>query len=775
MRNFNLITIIISIISVYLLFQISKSIAAETDSITNSQSLSKNQSIVSKKGEFELGFFTLDNSTNHYYLGIWYKRIPGQTVVWVANREKPATNPNSLQLIINNTLLLRQDSNTVLWSVNITRKLKNPILQLLDSGNLVLTEENKYLWQSFDFPGNTLLQGMKLGKDLKTGLDRRVTAWKSSKDPSPGTLNWGMDVTMWPQPMQRVGSKKQFNSGPWIGLGYGSKPTTKRQSFFSLFFISNEDEVYFGFHLDNNSVPVRMVLDQATSRRLYMVWIDSDQEWQVYVSLPRDFCESYSVCGPNSNCDWNKSVAEACGCLRGFRPNSAGGCLRDKPLNCESDGFVKYVKMKVPDTENCWYLNQSMNLDECREKCLRNCSCTAYANSDIRGEGSGCALWSGDLNDLRILPDAGQDLYIRVPASELAFCLIWKRRKKAILNVDQSKEEQEEDPEVKFYDLSVIASSTDNFSDKNKLGEGGFGPVFMGTLENGQRIAVKRLSTGSGQGLNEFKNEIALIAKLQHRNLVKLQGYCIQNEEKLLIYEYMPNKSLDFFIFEQTQRMVLDWPTRFNVIRGITRGLLYLHQDSRLTVIHRDLKASNILLDHKMNPKISDFGLARILGEDQATEITRRIVGTYGYIAPEYAIDGNFSVKSDVYSFGVLLLEIVSGKRNRGDQHQNKHTNLTEYAWKLWMEGRALELISEDIKESCNGSEALRCIHISFLCLEQHPHDRPSMSSVVMMLSSEICLPKPKQPALFVGEYSSSNKTNLASVNELTMSILEPR
>ncbi|XP_020963809.1 G-type lectin S-receptor-like serine/threonine-protein kinase SD1-1 [Arachis ipaensis] len=257
--------------------------------------------------------------------------------------------------------------------------------------------------------------------------------------------------------------------------------------------------------------------------------------------------------------------------------------------------------MKVPDTENCWYLNQSMNLVDCRDKCLRNCSCVAYANSDIRGEGSGCALWFGDLNDLRILPDAGQDLYIRVPASELetkngckgkiriavgvtigvlygmffVSCLIWNGRKKATLKgkefsflfflcnnletnaelMDHIKEKQEEDPELLLYDLSVIAFCTDNFSDKNKLGEGGFGSVFKGTLENGQRIAVKRLLTGYGQGIKEFKNEITSIAKLQHRNCIKLQGYCIQNEEKVLIYEYMPNKSLDAFIFGTKSRI----------------------------------------------------------------------------------------------------------------------------------------------------------------------------------------------------------------------------
>ncbi|XP_047973791.1 G-type lectin S-receptor-like serine/threonine-protein kinase RKS1 isoform X2 [Salvia hispanica] len=217
-----------------------------------------------------------------------------------------------------------------------------------------------------------------------------------------------------------------------------------------------------------------------------------------------------------------------------------------------------------------------------------------------------------------------------------------------------------------IFSLGSITASTNNFSITNKLGQGGFGPVYKGELANGQFVAVKRLSQKSRQGLEEFRNEMHLIAKLQHRNLVRIFGCCDEKDEMILVYEYMPNKSLDYFLFEPSQKDVIDWNKRIHIISGIAQGLMYLHQYSQLRIVHRDLKASNILLDAEMNPKISDFGLARIFGGNESQENTKRIVGTYGYMSPEYAMEGLFSVKSDVFAFGVLMLEIISGKKNTG-------------------------------------------------------------------------------------------------------------
>ncbi|XP_028755567.1 cysteine-rich receptor-like protein kinase 10 [Neltuma alba] len=329
--------------------------------------------------------------------------------------------------------------------------------------------------------------------------------------------------------------------------------------------------------------------------------------------------------------------------------------------------------------------------------------------------------------------------------------------------------------------LLAIQQSTRHFSEDSKLGEGGFGPVYKGTLPDGKGIAMKRLSQTSGQGSQEFMNEVIFIAKLQHRNLVSLLGCCMEENEKLLVYEYMPNSSLGSHLFNEENRKNLDWKQRRNIINGIAKGLLYLCEDSRLRVIHRDLKASNVLLDYEMNPKISDFGMARTFEGAQNQQNTRRIMGTYGYMAPEYAMEGLFSVKSDVFSFGVLLLEIICGNRISGFYLSEHGQSLLCYAWNLWYEGKCLELMDPMLENSYIANDILKCIHISLLCVQEDAVDRPTMSTVIVMLASDtMTFPRPNRPAFSVGrmvleDLSTSNISKDASINMVTLSHIKPR
>ncbi|GKD45658.1 putative receptor-like protein kinase [Tanacetum coccineum] len=318
------------------------------------------------------------------------------------------------------------------------------------------------------------------------------------------------------------------------------------------------------------------------------------------------------------------------------------------------------------------------------------------------------------------------------------------------------------------YNFSLVKASTDNFSENNKLGQGGFGVVYKGKLEDGQEIAVKRLATDSAQGDIEFKNEVLLVAKLQHRNLVRLLGFSIEGSKRLLIYEFLPNASLDQIIFDPTKRTLLDWEKRYNIIKGIAKGLLYLHEDSRLRVVHRDMKAGNVLLDSEMKPKIADFGMARLFKPEETQGDTNRIVGTYGYMAPEYAMHGQFSVKSDVFSFGVLVMEM---------------------AWKTWRNGTPLDMIDPTLKTGPGSlRNVIRSIHIGLLCVQENVDDRPTMATVVHMLNNlSVTLPVPSEPAFFMrsnthlempllNEYSSSrSRLTQHSINVVSISDIVPR
>ncbi|KAE8664485.1 Cysteine-rich receptor-like protein kinase 25 [Hibiscus syriacus] len=368
-------------------------------------------------------------------------------------------------------------------------------------------------------------------------------------------------------------------------------------------------------------------------------------------------------------------------------------------------------------------------------------------------------------------------------------CLLKRRAKKKYNSLQEENGYDITTVDSLQYDFTIIEAATDRFSDANKLGEGGFGEVYKGVLPNKQEIAVKRLSRGSGKGAEEFKNEVVLVAKLQHRKLVRLLGFCLEGEEKILVYEYVPNKSLDYFVFDPSKQGELDWSRRYKIIGGIARGILYLHQDSRLRIIHRDLKASNVLLDGEMNPKISDFGMARIFGVDQTQGTTRRVVGTYGYMSPEYAMQGQFSGKSDVYSFGVLVIEILSGQRNSNFYQTEGAEDLISYAWKLWKDERPQELLNPLLRDNYSRNEVVRCVQLGLLCVQGDPANRPTMATVVLMLNSySDTLAVPAKPAFVLHSRTdgmmpykglesdqSTSQSMPWTINDASITELDPR
>ncbi|XP_062223333.1 receptor-like serine/threonine-protein kinase SD1-8 [Phragmites australis] len=817
--------------------------STSTDTIDRATSITGNQTLVSAGGVYALGFFSPSGADGRTYLGIWYATIPGPTIVWVANRQNPVVSyPGVLQLSSGGRLVILDRQNDTVWSSaaptrNITTRAT---AQLLDSGNFVLSSDGSgsdksVAWQSFDYPTDTLLPGMKLGVDIKAGITRNITSWSSPTDPSSGDYTFKLIAGGLPQFFLVRGTTKIYTSGPWNGDILTGVPYLRSKDF-TFKVVYSPDETYYSYFIRDPSLFSRLVVD-GTAGQLKRFSLNNGA-WSNFWYYPTDQCDFYAKCGPFGYCDTDQSPP--CSCLPGFAPRSpqqwslrdwSGGCVRSTNLSCDGgDGFWVVNRMKLPQATDAT-VYAGMTLDQCRQACLSNCSCGAYAAANVSGGfGVGCVIWAVDLLDMRQYPIIVQDVYIRLAQSEIealnatpnhrrphksmliivaaatipgvlllavGCCCFWmkkvrrKRQSDDMASLPPSagdhglpyrvrsqpslspvRDQQsgdlyedtrsaEKDVELPLFDLEVILVVTDNFAEHNKIGAGGFGPVYKGKLEDGQQVAVKRLCQGSMQGVKEFMNEVKLIAKLQHRNLVRLLGCCIDDDERMLVYEYMHNQSLDTFIFDEGKRRLLGWQKRFEIILGIARGLQYLHEDSRFRIIHRDLKASNVLLDRNMIPKISDFGIARMFGGDQTTAYTGNVVGTYGYMSPEYALHGIISIKSDVFSFGVLVLEIVTGTRNRGSFVPELDLNLLGYAWMLWKEGRSVELLDEALGGSFHHSKVLRCIQVALLCVEAQPKNRPLMSSVVTMLASEnAVLPEPNEPGVNIGRNTSDTDSS---------------
>ncbi|GLT54208.1 hypothetical protein SLA2020_274260 [Shorea laevis] len=312
---------------------------------------------------------------------------------------------------------------------------------------------------------------------------------------------------------------------------------------------------------------------------------------------------------------------------------------------------------------------------------------------------------------------------------------------------------------IKRFSYDELSLATDNFHPSNKLGRGGFGTVYKGTLKRGIEVAVKKLSAQSKQGLREFMTEIDTISNVRHPNLIELVGCCAEESDRILVYEYAENNSLDRALLgSKGSNIKLEWQKRSAICLGTARGLAFLHEELVPHIVHRDIKASNILLDKDLNPKIGDFGLAKLFPDD-ITHISTRIAGTTGYLAPEYALGGQLTMKADVYSFGVLVLEIISGRSSARANWDGMEKFLLEWAWQLYEEERLLELVDPEM-QGFPEEEVIRYMKVAFFCTQAAANRRPLMSQVVEMLSRNIRLNEKEltAPGLLTDSGASSSK-----------------
>ncbi|KAL6642389.1 hypothetical protein ACP70R_020570 [Stipagrostis hirtigluma subsp. patula] len=782
--------------------------SATTDTISAGQALTIRDKLVSENGRYALGFFKsagykFSQNTSSWHLGIWFNSIPKFTQVWVANRDNPIQSSISLELKFSqdgNLVILNASTNSVIWSTQAKITSNNTNATILNSGNLILrnaSNSSDILWQSFDHPTDTLLPGAKLGWDKFSGLNRRLVSSKNSISLATGLYCEELDPSGVSQFVLAAlhSSAPYWFSGLWNGQSFGTVPEIASHQMSNSTFVDNDEQKYFTYELLSETFVVRLVLDVSGQEKAF-IWFQGAQDWSMVYSKPRSQCDVYAACGPFTIC--NDDATPYCACMEGFTIKSprdwelddrTGGCLRNTPLDCVANGSItnstdKFYSLTCVSLPQSAHKIEAKSIGECAQVCLENCSCTAYSFGNGR-----CSVWHEELLNIRQVQCSsstnsnGETLYLRIANKDvhnlqknksrfiiglaigtsvaalglfafIMLILIWRKRRESSARRSTGAQGYNGITVFRYTDLQRI---TKNFSEK--LGGGGFGSVFKGFLNNSIAVAVKRLDCAS-QGEKQFRMEVSSIGIIQHINLVKLVGFCCDGSRRLLVYEHMPNRSLDIHLFH-SHAAVLKWSTRYQIALGVARGLAYLHEYCRDCIIHCDIKPENILLGDSFVPKVADFGMAKFLGRDFSRVLTT-VRGTIGYLAPEWISGTAITSKVDVYAYGMVLLEIISGRRNSyvpcscGRSHDICYA---VHAARKTLEGDVRSLVDHRLYDDVNLNEVEIACKVACWCIQDDELDRPTMGKVVQILEGLLEINVPPMPRLLQVITGSSHST----------------
>ncbi|KAE8785141.1 putative S-locus receptor-like protein kinase family protein [Hordeum vulgare] len=694
--------------------------------------------LVSRNGKFALGFFASGSST--------------ATSKSSSSADTATTTPNCNDTIAD-VAVLNNNGNLVI------RHASGPSQQMW--------------WQSFDYPTEVSLPGSKLGRNKVTGLNRVFVSKKNRINPGRGSYCVGVDSSF------DQGIKLSLCSS---SLVYWASGTFSQQyvdpsdtGLISYNHVDNNQEQYYIYSTPNDEALSIYATVEISGQIKARVWNESLQRWQQFYTQPMDPCSVQAACGPFTICT-NNNTNLLCDCMKGFSfkspgewdlDNPAGGCMRNNPLDCTADKFLPVPGVTL--AYNPLTMQVVAGASGCAQSCANDCSCTAYSYTS---SASRCSIWHGELLNTATSTTAGEILYVRLAAKDyfdilrenkrgpsigvvtaastagagtimvlIIMFIIWRRNHG--YNLPSSN--TQDCIGIRTFRYSYLRYATKKFSER--LGGGGFGSVYKGLLSDSAiNIAVKRLD-GARQGEKQFRAEVSSIGLIQHINLVKLIGFCCESDKRLLVYEHMSNGSLDVHLFNNND-IVLDWSIRYQIAKGVARGLSYLHEGCRECIIHCDIKPENILLDTSFAPKVADFGLATIVGRDFSRVLTT-FRGTVGYLAPEWISGEPITQKVDVYSFGMVLLEIVSGRRNSSKVYTSDSYDTSFFhvqAISMLHGGDVNSLVDPRLHGEFNLEEAIRVCKVAFWCIQDHEYDRPTMGEVVRVLEGLQELDMPPMP-----------------------------